>query len=154
MYLRSEVTIADICDGTTNTYLVGEKYLNTASYENAADAADNTNFYQGYDWDVNRWGKTTNALPAQDTPTVASIASFGSSHAGVFLMSFCDRSSPAIWRASVATRRRQLPNLLTRFGEIDRRAHACVSRTFSHVDGSAGRWFRSRKTTQKCALDT
>ena len=31
-YRRSKVTIAMISDGTSNTYLLGEKYMNAASY--------------------------------------------------------------------------------------------------------------------------
>jgi len=91
-YLRSEVAMADIRDGTSSTYLVGEKYLNTDSYDDGTDGADNTSMYQGYDWDVNRWAHATNALPNQDTKGVPNTNSFGGPHAGAFLMSFCDGS--------------------------------------------------------------
>ena len=33
-YLRSRVTMADITDGTSNTYMLGEKYLTPDNYYN------------------------------------------------------------------------------------------------------------------------
>jgi prepilin-type N-terminal cleavage/methylation domain-containing protein len=90
-FLKSEITIAEIRDGTSHTYLVGEKYLNPDNYENGADGADNSSHYQGYDWDVNRWAAVDN-LPEQDRIGLGLISNFGGPHAGAFLMSFCDGS--------------------------------------------------------------
>jgi prepilin-type N-terminal cleavage/methylation domain-containing protein len=92
---RSEIKIAHIQDGASNTYLLGEKYLNPDNYTTGADGADNETMYNGYDNDTNR---TVNAAfpPAVDTPGYAPGDNFGSAHAGIFQMTFCDGSVHAI----------------------------------------------------------
>ncbi len=90
-YLRSEVTMGDIKDGTTNTYFAAEKYMNPDHYETGVDGADNTSMYQGQDWDVQRWGNTVD-LPYQDQSGVARWRSFGAAHANGFQAVFCDGS--------------------------------------------------------------
>ena len=40
-FQRSEVTMAQIRDGTSNTYLIGEKYLDPDHYLNGEDPGDN-----------------------------------------------------------------------------------------------------------------
>lgn len=92
MFRLSEVPLADIRDGTSNTYLAGEKFANPDCYETSDDPADNSSLYQGHDWDVIRWGARS-CPPTQDTPGYAAgSACFGSAHAGVFQMAFCDGS--------------------------------------------------------------
>jgi hypothetical protein len=54
MYQRSRVKLKGILRGTSNTYLVGERYLNPANYYNGADGADNEVMYVGFDNDVYR----------------------------------------------------------------------------------------------------
>jgi len=91
MFRLSEVPLADIRDGASNTYLAGEKHLNPDSYETDADPGDNTSLFQGHDWDVVRWGNTS-YLPLRDTAGTAASYHFGSAHAGAFFMAFCDGS--------------------------------------------------------------
>ncbi|MEZ6072899.1 MAG: DUF1559 domain-containing protein [Pirellulales bacterium] len=92
-YLRSQVRHGQITDGLSNTYCVGEKYLIPDHYTNGMNGADNTSMYQGYDWDVNRWGNATpDRLPQQDRPGADNWTIFGSPHAGGFNMVFCDGS--------------------------------------------------------------
>jgi hypothetical protein len=94
IYLRSHVKIAQITDGTTRTYLFGEKYLNPDYYEGQTvitDFGDDQGAYSGYNADVNR---TTHLLypPLQDTPGFTRTFNFGSAHSSVFYMAMCDGS--------------------------------------------------------------
>jgi len=90
-FLISEVKAAMIRDGTSHTYFAAEKYLNPNDYENGVDGADNTSMYQGQDWDVQRWGNTTD-LPRRDQPGLSNWRIFGSAHAGGFQAVMCDGS--------------------------------------------------------------
>ena len=115
---RSEVTIAQITDGTSNTLFVAEKYMNPNQYDTGDGCADNNSLFQGNDWDTNRWivgGSTMRArpvlhldpsnpdeldstklqerMPRQDTPGFENCTKrFGSVHAAGFNASFCDGS--------------------------------------------------------------
>ena len=53
-YQRSHVTMADIKDGTSNTYLAGEKYINPDYYATGEDLGDDWNAYIGMQNDVGR----------------------------------------------------------------------------------------------------
>jgi prepilin-type N-terminal cleavage/methylation domain-containing protein/prepilin-type processing-associated H-X9-DG protein len=91
------IRIAEIEDGASNTYLLGEKYLDADHYYDGTDWADNNAAYQGYDWDNCRWtywddNKKAYAVPMQDTPGYTDIIDFGSAHAGSLNMSLCDGS--------------------------------------------------------------
>ncbi len=91
-FYHSAVRMAEITDGTTSTYLLGEKYLNPDSY---TDGNDNEDLYSGFNNDNHRIAYydpvTKTALTRQDYPR-----SFGSAHAGSCFMSFCDGSVQAI----------------------------------------------------------
>ncbi len=98
---RSQVKIVDITDGTSNTYLAGEKYLCPDYYYNALDGTDDQTLYCGDDWDINRWtGTTANQPltaaqllpPLPDTPGLGSQLCFGSAHSVGFNMALCDGS--------------------------------------------------------------
>lgn len=90
-YYRSEVTIGDIKDGTTNTYYAGEKNINASQYTSGQDGADNTSMYQGHDWDVVRWANK-DCMPAADRPGYQPLSVFGGAHTGGFISVFCDGS--------------------------------------------------------------
>jgi prepilin-type N-terminal cleavage/methylation domain-containing protein len=99
---RSEITPASVTDGLSQTLLIGEKYLNPNSYETGAEAADNGDTWQGYDWDVVRW---TSVAPRADVPGTSSSDAFGGAHALAFMTAACDGSvravaytiSPSVW---------------------------------------------------------
>ena len=55
IYRRSEIQIAHIRDGTSNTYLLGERYLNPDFYFRGTLCADDQGWDLGYDFDTNRW---------------------------------------------------------------------------------------------------
>jgi len=70
-FLRSTIRIADITDGTTNTYLIGEKCLDPDHYTDCAAGGDDWDMYTGFQNDISRstyYNSSTNAawLPVQD----------------------------------------------------------------------------------------
>jgi prepilin-type N-terminal cleavage/methylation domain-containing protein len=80
--------LKDLVDGTTNTYLLGEKFINPDHYTDGLDLGDNENVYIGSDRDVLRHS----FRPCQDRPGLDCSYSFGSAHASFFQMAFCDGS--------------------------------------------------------------
>ena len=108
-YERSRVRMASITDGASNTYMLGEKYLNPDSYFNSADGADNECSMAGYDNDTFRCGYITET-PMQDTPGFADTFRFGSAHASGAQMVFCDGSVHNISFSIDAETHRRLSN--------------------------------------------
>jgi prepilin-type N-terminal cleavage/methylation domain-containing protein len=82
------VELKQISDGTSKTYLIGEKYVNPDNYLNGQDLGDNENMYIGSDRDVLRHS----FQPCRDRPGLDCSYSFGSPHAASFQMAFCDGS--------------------------------------------------------------
>ena len=91
IFQMSQVGMADIQDGTTNTLLVAEKYLPPDDYEVGSAGDDDQSPYIGPDIDVYR---LTSPLfsPLQDTPGNYAYEQFGSAHSGAFQAVFCDGS--------------------------------------------------------------
>ncbi len=114
IHYRSEISLQRIEDGSSNTYLIGEKELNPDAYEGAAASGapgfnwgENQALYSGFEWDNQRVAYSPltgtdadkeNRQPQQDrTGTLYSPeVKFGSAHAGGFNMSFCDGSVHSI----------------------------------------------------------
>ena len=92
-YPGSTVTIAMIKDGTSNTYAVGEKYLNKDHYIDPIDGGDQNNMYIGDNPSIIRWVYFT---PQPDTPGLQDSHGFGSAHPTVWHAAFCDGSVHSI----------------------------------------------------------
>ncbi|HEV3342408.1 MAG TPA: DUF1559 domain-containing protein [Pirellulales bacterium] len=90
-FLRSEVRVGDILDGTSVTYLFGEKYVNPEDYGTGKDPGDDQPIFLGYDNDNDRTTGLLNA-PKQDTRGLRDFLCFGSAHSTGFQMALCDGS--------------------------------------------------------------
>jgi prepilin-type N-terminal cleavage/methylation domain-containing protein/prepilin-type processing-associated H-X9-DG protein len=95
-FVRSEIKIADITDGTSNTYMVGEKYLNSDLYFTGTDPADDQSMYSGFNNDNSRSSDPVYGPPSQDMPGYSNEGLWGSAHAEGFNMAFCDGSVHSI----------------------------------------------------------
>lgn len=99
MFARSEVSVGMVYDGTTNTYLLGEKFLSPDFYTTGTNGGDNQSFYIGQDCDNNRWTYNENGYgsialyqPRQDRLGLDYCYGFGSNHSGNFGMAMGDGS--------------------------------------------------------------
>jgi prepilin-type N-terminal cleavage/methylation domain-containing protein len=104
----SQVRLGQIPDGTSNTYCVGERYINPLQYSTGLEDGDDQYWAMGFDWDIARFsfnrGKVIDlasqnakdgyveAAPRQDIPAYVNVSIFGSAHAAAFNMVFCDGS--------------------------------------------------------------
>jgi prepilin-type N-terminal cleavage/methylation domain-containing protein len=88
-FQRSEVTLRQIADGTTKTYLGGEKFLDANEYETGVDWGDDASYFTGVDHDSLRW---TDDVPGQDQAGLLAPRIFGSAHPAGFHMVMCDGS--------------------------------------------------------------
>jgi prepilin-type N-terminal cleavage/methylation domain-containing protein/prepilin-type processing-associated H-X9-DG protein len=101
---RSKVALEHVSDGSSNTYMVGEKALTSTNYETGGDAGDNETWCTGFNNDNFRrtaqgtYPNLTQLTPLQDAPTYPAShggqghTAFGSPHSGGLNMSFCDGS--------------------------------------------------------------
>jgi prepilin-type processing-associated H-X9-DG protein len=98
LYTNGMTKMADIQDGTSNTFLAGEKYMDAGCYEASNnDGGDDDTMYISANCDVYRGvmqitpGSATG--PTQDIPGAdTNSAYFGSAHVSGFNMVFCDGS--------------------------------------------------------------
>lgn len=84
-YFRSEVKSSQVSDGTSNTFLMGEKWVRTSAMR---DMGDDTSPYCGFDKDNVRW---TNQLPVPDSEE-EHWDQFGSPHPEIVQFVYVDGS--------------------------------------------------------------
>ena len=92
---RSTIREAHIKDGTSKTYLLGEKYLNFMTSNNTTSGDDNQSWEVGFDWDTYRYTASPPQFD-QNPDAGSSNIYFGSSHVTAFNMAMCDGSTRAI----------------------------------------------------------
>jgi hypothetical protein len=95
MYGGSIVKFKQITDGTSKTYLCGEKYHNPAAYEDCSDYTDTEGAWTGNNDDTLRTGFLA---PLQDRMGLRpqDYVAFGSAHSGIFQVAWCDGSVSGI----------------------------------------------------------
>ncbi len=104
-HLRTSISMKSIVDGTGNTYLLGEKYLEPTNYSSGLSTGDNESLYSGYCTDLYRFAGAIENLKLSQSPYVAPLndqtspdtsmsgsVRFGSAHPTGFNMGFCDGS--------------------------------------------------------------
>ena len=108
-YQRSEVPIASVRDGTSNTYLIGEKYLNPDHYATGLAPGDDWSMASGYQNDV---GRSTHLgwTPRPDQPGLTLSTHFGSAHPDGCNIVFCDGAVRTISFSIDAETHRRLGN--------------------------------------------
>jgi prepilin-type N-terminal cleavage/methylation domain-containing protein/prepilin-type processing-associated H-X9-DG protein len=106
-FLHTIYRPADISDGASNTYMIGEKYMNSDNYFTYDSSGDAQSMYIGCERDTSRGALT---VPTQDTAGVTDVYRFGSAHAGGFHMAFCDGSVQSIGYSIDLTTHKRLAN--------------------------------------------
>jgi hypothetical protein len=96
-YTRSTVKLREITDGTSHTYLVGERYLNPDYYKNGNSGNDNESLYTGFDNDnFTIAGWVGNYFPPHRDRIGYDTIGFGGAHPASWNASFCDGSVHSI----------------------------------------------------------
>ena len=99
-YQRSYVRGKDVVDGTSHTYIAGEKYLNANKYGTVTDPndprdySDDQPFLGSDDYDIYAWGSVQ---PIRDVRGYDDQPSpFGSAHPSTFNMLMCDGAAKSV----------------------------------------------------------
>lgn len=87
------VKLEHVRDGTSKTYLIGEKKLVPTDYYNGMSNNDNESMYMGANGDIHAWANTTIQYQAEaDLVGNGNSGQFGSAHTATFNIAFCDGS--------------------------------------------------------------
>ena len=78
---------ASVYDGLSNTYLIGEKCVDSKTYYEGSDEGDDSPMMSGYSSSTARWGSTR---PCRDASGVSNATAFGSGHRGGWNAAYAD----------------------------------------------------------------
>jgi hypothetical protein len=102
IYCHTQYKVTDVEDGLSNTFALGEKYIDPDYYDNAYSlgddqgpfVADERDAYRAAAWDLlGPAGTGGNWMPpAQDQSGIDNTFGFGSAHAGGLYFAMCDGS--------------------------------------------------------------
>ena len=93
-HVRTGTSLAQVEDGSSNTYLVGEKFIDVDHYQDGEFLGDNEALYSGYCSDNHRFTHRK-YTPARDAPAASDNTyqfRFGSAHQAGVLLAYCDGS--------------------------------------------------------------
>jgi Tfp pilus assembly protein PilE len=90
-----DIRFVKVVDGLSNTYMVGEKYMNADTYFTGVDPGDVHPMLEGADYCTTRYGGQM-LPPAQDQSRYTNSRIFGSAHPGIWHVVFCDGSVHAV----------------------------------------------------------
>ncbi|HPP52577.1 MAG TPA: DUF1559 domain-containing protein [Thermoguttaceae bacterium] len=98
VYTRSEFSIDDIPDGTSNTYMIGEKFVNTDHVMTGQSYGDDQGPYVSDERDAVRYAALSGGYqpPLQDRQGLDYTWNFGSPHPSGFQVVLCDGSVRSI----------------------------------------------------------
>jgi len=89
-YAQSMIRDSHLRDGSSKTYMLGERYLMPENYFTGFDPADDSGRFEGCAHDTYRW---THLPPERDRAGYGNgLPGFGGPHAGIIVMSMCDGS--------------------------------------------------------------
>ncbi len=91
-FRRSEIDIPAIADGTSNTYLIGEKHMQPSHYETGQDPGDNETWCTGFNNDNFRLGRYEPLADIDDPDglILQRATRFGSAHSTGWTVTWCD----------------------------------------------------------------
>ncbi len=105
---RTNVRMRQIEDGTSRTYLLGEKYVHQDHYLTGGDFGERGHMYQGYSPDTVRLA--TDITPPIHDGKYTQTERFGSAHSSSCHFAFCDGSVQSISYEIEGSVHRQLGN--------------------------------------------
>ena len=92
-YRLSRIVPASIRDGLSNTYLIGEKYVDADKYSTGTALGDTLPAYVGFAPDTLRWAYER---PVKDIAGQSHATAFGSAHPSGWTVAFADGSVRAV----------------------------------------------------------
>jgi prepilin-type N-terminal cleavage/methylation domain-containing protein len=90
---RSQIKPSHVIDGTSKTYLLGERSIDELQYETGAPGNDNSGLYKGFENDM---CACTAVPPLRDVGGTSLDCRFGSAHVEIWNAAFCDGSVHAV----------------------------------------------------------